>query len=112
MLPPAPDAAVPVAIDAEPDAPAVETPLATLTAPLTPEVPAFADEIVSTPLEVALPSPVVMAIVPPVTSLLEPELSVRLPPIPESPLPTAIEIAPPVPVTAAPVLIETSPDEP
>ena len=50
--------------------------------PLTPSVPAFADRIVTTPLDVAVPSPVPMLTDPPVFTALRPAYACTHPPAP------------------------------
>ena len=77
--------------------------------PLTPDVPAFAVRIVTDPLLVADPAPVVMLIRPPVSTELTPDMMPTRPPAPLLPLPTVRNSDPPVPDVAAPLPMYKAP---
>ena len=77
--------------------------------PDTPFVPPAADAIVTEPLDVAEPTPLVSERAPPAFTVLLPADSVISPPAPLVPLPTLIVTAPPVPPVAAPEPISSLP---
>jgi hypothetical protein len=71
--------------------------------PLTPDVPELIERIVTTPLEVAVPSPEPIEIAPPVWTVLRPADACKDPPTPLVPLPTVTRTMPPRPAVEAPV---------
>ena len=68
--PPVPAVAAPEPIQTVPVVPSLDVPELNVITPLTPEVPALAVRIVIVPLVVAVPSPVVIEIEPPVRTVL------------------------------------------
>ena len=66
MSPPEPWLATPLEISTLPESPAVAVPVESIMLPLTPAVPASAVAMVTAPLLVALPFPLIMSKLPPV----------------------------------------------
>merc|ERR1719453_1103012 len=88
IAPPVPPVAAPDAIEIEPLVPELVVPELKTNRPLTPFAPAFAVLIVIAPLVVAVPSPVLMSIWPPVTLVPLPDSRSSAPPWPAvAPLP-------------------------
>jgi hypothetical protein len=81
-------------------------------APLAPAAPPFVDRIFTSPLEVALPSPLNKLSRPPVATVLRPAMICTSPPTPLVPLPTVKAMDPPVPSVAAPDPSHTAPELP
>ena len=69
-MPPVPAVAAPLPIEIVPVLPELEVPELNTITPLTPDEPAFAVRTVIAPLVVAVPSPVVIEIEPPVRTVL------------------------------------------
>jgi hypothetical protein len=80
--------------------------------PLVPDEPALEVNIFTFPLEVAVPSPLMRSIAPPVDNELLPALSLMPPPTPVELSPTVIKMFPPLPPELKPVWIRTVPDDP
>ena len=72
--------------------------------PDTPVVPPSAVRMLKTPLDVALPYPVIIDTAPPVDAVASPALTTMRPPAEIDPLPTAMLTDPLVPLVASPVL--------
>jgi hypothetical protein len=81
-------------------------------APLTPVVPLFALRIVTTPLDVDVPSPLLRLTAPPVCTVLRPAEACTDPPTPLVPLPTVISTMPARPSVDTPVPISIEPELP
>jgi hypothetical protein len=96
-------------METEPLVPLLDVPELKTSTPLTPVSPALADATVIAPLDVAIPSPLVTPMEPPVWTVLCPEVTVTIPPDPLIPLPTVMLMAPPLPPVASPDPIETEP---
>ena len=71
--PPAPDVAAPDPIDTEPVEPELDVPELNFSRPDAPVAPALADAIVTAPLVLAMPWPLVTPIAPPVCTVLRPK---------------------------------------
>jgi hypothetical protein len=89
----------------------LEVPVAKMSFPELPEVPAFSDLIVTDPLVVVVLLPDVSVTAPPVldAALVWPALRSMAPPTPASPDPPVIWMAPPAPFVAAPDPMSTEP---
>ena len=87
----------------DPEVPAVEVPVDKVMAPLTPLVPALALTMLTAPLEVAEPTPLLIRMSPPVLSMDAPALTTTSPPKPYmlEVLPASTDTWPPLPVLPA-----------
>ena len=104
ILPPAPSVAEPVRSVIIPLGPPVTTlPVVKDRPPDTPAVPPSAVRILNTPLDVALPYPVIIDTAPPVFAVASPALIATRPPAEIAPLPTWTLTLPAVPSVAEPV---------
>jgi len=89
-LPPAPETASPVAIEINPDVPALDVPEVRWMPPETPLRPALAVSNEKVPDVVGSEYPVVIEMSPPVAeAVVEPLTTTKSPPAPESPVPTS-----------------------
>mmetsp|Transcript_5214 Transcript_5214/g.6687 ORF Transcript_5214/g.6687 Transcript_5214/m.6687 type:complete len:123 (-) Transcript_5214:394-762(-) len=71
--------------------------------PLLPAAPPLAVPTMTNPLDVAVPSPVLKLMIPPVRIVLRPDAAKTPAPAPDVPLPAVTLIAPPLPSLDAPV---------
>jgi hypothetical protein len=83
--PPVPPEDAPDPIDTDPVVPELDVPELKLSRPLTPAAPAFAVLIVTAPLVVAVPKPLVRPRAPPVSALPSPATKSSKPPSPPTP---------------------------
>ena len=97
ISPPSPPDAVPVPMDIDPDEPDDAVPVLNISSPLTPTVPAFNVRINILPLDIAVPYPERIEIVPPVLDADRPAHTFISPPSPSSPVvsPAMTSIVPP-----------------
>jgi len=77
--------------------------------PLMPAFPEFELRITTTPLDVAVPSPLPTTRAPPVWTVDRPEKACKDPPAPLVPLPTVTSTIPPRPAVATPLPMTTPP---
>ena len=91
--PPRPPVAAPVPTTTAPLLPCTVVPELNTSMPLTPLTPELADRMLTTPLDVAVPSPDARLTAPPVLTVLRPAWASMEPPAPDVPLPTDISTA-------------------
>jgi hypothetical protein len=104
-----PAVATPDPIEIDPVVPELDVPELKDNIPLTPFVPASAEDIVMAPLDVAFPSPLEMLTEPAVMRVLSPAVTVTPPPAPLSALPTLRRTSPPLPPSTCEVPIDIAP---
>lgn len=109
MLPLVPLVAAPDPKATKPLLPEIDVPELNVKEPLELHAPAFALMTRTTPLDVAVPSPLKSRIGPPVKAVLHPPNAAHHPPAPDVPLPTVNKIAPLLPSVLELEPAETSP---